>query len=484
LNAHCSPSQPGRAPLSADRWPLVSHLLLACVLPALHACVAAAPEGEGEDAQAPVEVAAVSESVVGGKPAEACQWPSTVSVNGWGSCTGTLIHPRVITTAAHCIMNTQTNVYFGAGKNQPGAFSLSARCKTGAQGSRGANTAKDWAYCVLPEDERVKQIPVTPPLVGCEADRFLKAGTQAWVVGFGITSAQGGGAGVKRQVPVLINALNKQSPGTMDVGDAMQGACHGDSGGPLYVHLQDGTHDYGYRVVGSTSGAGARSCDCTCSTVYVNIANHVKAIEETEKIDVTPCTDATGAFEASPACNALMTTPQEGTGTFPGCTVAHTLEPINSCGLGAPTAGRAAAGSGGLPTSGQAAVGSPGVLAGAPASGSSAVPVAGTTGVLIPVRPPSATSVRGAAGFPGDFVAAAGRPGLPIAGVAPAAVGTGSMSFATSQAGSSASAAPAPAPSGCQCAAVGGQGEAKSGLLLAGTGAFLGLGLWRRRRAR
>ena len=65
-------------------------------------------------------------------------------------------------------------------------------------------------------------------------------GTEAWVVGFGTVSAKGGGAGTKRQVSVLVNQLNKVAPGTIDVGDAEEAACHGDSGGPLYVHLKDG----------------------------------------------------------------------------------------------------------------------------------------------------------------------------------------------------------------------------------------------------
>jgi hypothetical protein len=310
----------------------------------------------------------------------------------------------------------------------------------------------------------------------------LKAGEHAWVVGFGTTSSAGQGAGVKRQVDVVVNALNKAAPGTIDVGDAEQGACHGDSGGPLYVHLTDGEHDYGYRVVGSTSGAGARLCDCNCSTVYVNIANHVKAIEDNEHIDVTPCTTADGKFEASPECTALLTAPQVGSGSFPSCSVARTVEPINSCGalVSVPVAGQAAptqtAGSSSQPSD---AAGGSAALA---AAGSGARLMSGASSTLVAGAPAAAMQTAAAAIEVAKMPAAALVPNkLPAAGRGAVA----SATFSSTAAGGAAEVPPtAAADGGCSVAAAPGSERSRPAFVWFALGIGLGLRFSRRSRPR
>src|SRR6188508_2097153 len=107
--------------------------------------------------------------VVEGAPVTTCNWSTTVLFPKPG-CTGTLIHPRVVTTAAHCEPKANETIQFGETESAPRLSVKATKCVTG---DANAQDRDDWAYCVLPDDDRLKKLPFIPPLVGCEATRFL-----------------------------------------------------------------------------------------------------------------------------------------------------------------------------------------------------------------------------------------------------------------------------------------------------------------------
>jgi len=462
---------------------------------ALLACSEPEPAASSSSSDSPIGV--VASPVVGGEMVDACQWPSAIHVN---SCTATLIHPRVVTTAAHCLGGSTARVLFGNRSSDPGAFTLTGTCRAGARGSAGGGTRNDWGYCVIPEDDRVKKIPVTPPLVGCEAEQFLKAGATAWVVGYGATNAAGQGQGVKRQVAVKVNRVTN---GIVDVGDREHGACHGDSGGPLYVQVSDATHNWGWRVAGSTSSAGSAFCDCTCNTIYVDIAMHVDGIVANEDIDVTPCTDENGDWDPSEACQGFASAPHMGTGTYPDCQLELTKDRIETCGTNPFPAGSAGSGGAGGSAGSSGTGGSAGTSGMGGASGASGMNAAGASGAVGGMSGSSSMAgfggaaaagaggtsagVAGSAGV-GVMPPAAGVPGVPPTAVPPGAAGGGGAfaqgGFPIGAGGAAAMPATtsqSESDSGCRVASPGSRRASGFAAYLLACWAFCSV-TWRRRR--
>lgn len=371
--------------------------------------------------------------IVNGKVSAPCAWPSTVAVPG---CTGTLIHPRVVISAAHCNPRAGWTVKFGEKSGSP-AFSVTAeKCKAGP-GASSSTGKGDWAYCVLPEDDRLKQVPYTPPLFGCEWDRYLKVGMKVWTVGFGDTASGSGDYGTKREVEV---PLNKIGDGYVDIGLANgTGNCHGDSGGPVFVHLADGANDWGWRVFGMTHGPGSGNCDCTCTTVFSTTKDVVPVIETNEGIDVTPCMDATGMWTGGPECTGFPLDPGKGGGSYPTCGGMKT-GPIDSCGVGTGGTGgmggtggtSGAGGSGGV--AGTGAVGGTGGASGtggsAGTAGTGAVGGVGGSGATGGVAGTGAVGGTGGVGGSGGVAGAGGTGAVAGSGAVGGSSGSGGMAGA------------------------------------------------------
>lgn len=283
----------------------------------------------------PPEAPAVEQTkqpIYGGQAATACQWPTTVLLSG---CTGTLVHPQIITTAAHCGTNHKQAI-FGETDRKPARAVPIEYCKT-YQDENGP-TATDWAFCKLKTP--VTDVPIAPILMGCETD-ILKPGQKVVVAGFG-DSGVNTGFGTKRWVETTVNKLDTARNG-IQVGGMGKAPCYGDSGGPAFVKLADGS----WRVFGIDSSGLAESCDA--GDLMAVIHKGVPWMEKESGIDITPCHDADGKWNPSAACTAFSLAPDmSGRAWASGCAEPTLSPPAVTCGA---AFGNGAGDDGGVSTS-------------------------------------------------------------------------------------------------------------------------------------
>lgn len=269
--------------------------------------------------------------IVGGEHTKTCHFPSTVWI---GSCTGTLVHPQVVTTANHCLRGSSQSVNVTFGETARASYKVKAECKA-YKGGSSAPPGGDFAFCKL--SEPVTDVPIVPILMGCELDALVK-GQEIALVGFGATRNGGRDAGTKRQVLTPIH----DAPGKAGVpekeillGHSKKGACNGDSGGPAFIDLRtvDAFRDKkgaGWRVFGVTSRKGPGGGNCASTSAYGLIPKVVDWIEEQSGIDVTPCFDADGTWNPSKECKGFPD-PQAG-GSWKACDPGEVTGWSHTCG--------------------------------------------------------------------------------------------------------------------------------------------------------
>jgi MYXO-CTERM domain-containing protein len=248
---------------------------------------------------APPELAPAPQAIVGGDPSETCEWPQVAALTLGGTCSATLIHPRVLVYAGHCgTLHSQATL--GERTDMPARELELLRCERAS--TVVGVSAMDFAYCELREP--VEDLAIAPLLFGCD-EALIEVGTPVTIVGFGLDGE--GMLGTKHVAQTSIVSVLS----LIGIGGMGTGADQGDSGGPAFVLLDDGS----WRLLGIVSGGGGGG-----GTVqYVPAPVTVAWIEARSGIDITPCHAADGSWAPTPACSAFFVGAEPGASWAEGC---------------------------------------------------------------------------------------------------------------------------------------------------------------------
>jgi MYXO-CTERM domain-containing protein len=254
----------------------------------VYGTLAAALGSASASAAPPDRLTAKGAAIVGGEASDTCAWPSVVALQAGGLCSGTLVHPRVVVYAAHC-GTFHSSVRFGEDVAAPAREVETLICERNSD--LFAVSSMDYAYCLLAEP--VEDLAITPPLFGCD-EALIEVGTPVTIVGFGDTTSEGSEQiGVKHEAQTqIVSKLTMVGIGGMGVG-----ADVGDSGGPAFVELDDGS----WRMLGLVSGGGGDGA----TVQYVPAPVLIPWVEDRSGVDITPCHASDGSWAPSPACEGF-----------------------------------------------------------------------------------------------------------------------------------------------------------------------------------
>jgi hypothetical protein len=249
-----------------------------------------------------------------------CQFPTAVRMP---LCSGVYMGHGLVITAAHCVNDVsegQSRAYFGESDGDDAAFSaVITSCVAHPDGEPTSDGYEgvDLAFCTLDDADGLPDIPIVPAMIptGCERDwlahQVYELGTPplVTVVGSGCPDHYGNGNscgvdGVKRYLPLQLvrQTTHDGSPTKLELerwGDLETGVLDGDSGGPVFDVMPDGT----WRLIGVV-----HSTNVALEAAFAEaVPPYLHWIEAESGIDLTPCHEfENGAWVKHGDCAGLL----------------------------------------------------------------------------------------------------------------------------------------------------------------------------------
>jgi len=270
----------------------------------------------------PTPIAEEGDAIVGGS-ADADD-PSVVAVYGQQPgarsgflCTGSVIAPTVILTAAHCVSPVETGdgaeftVITGPDIGKSGAQQLAVDTvhANPLWSPDNLENGHDQGIVVLSQPTSLQPLPINRRKLASSL-----TGRAVRIVGYGLDNGSTQtGAGTKRQA---LTSLGTILTNLILVGNSRHGTCNGDSGGPAFMNI-DGVET----IVGTTSYGNA---DCTDGGFDARVDTDLAFIDQYLPSDCQPacngrscgsdgCGGTCGSRAADEACSAdAQCVPQTG----------------------------------------------------------------------------------------------------------------------------------------------------------------------------